>query len=249
MAVEGLGARLAKDPARVAPALRGCKQGSDWLMDRWEVLGDILRNTGAWTDEQRRLAWDLLGVPAAFRDGNDLLPPPEDVEALAALVDQQLTILGEDQEAVLNELDAAERSMAMGGMPLEEDAPTARLRKYEGSCRRAFNAAKAELLRLREATAAASEPAPAGPPPSHRAPLSGAAIDNLAKRSRVAMAMRAEAASEPAPTPVVERPAAAPAPAPARSAPVPAAAPLNRRGRRAQAKRDRQAERRAASGR
>ncbi len=137
--------------------------------------------------------------------------------------------------------------MAMGGMPLEEDAPTARLRKYEASCRRAFNAARAELLRVREATATASEPAQAGPPPSHRAPLSGAAIDNLAKRSRVAMAMRAEAASEPAPASVVERPAAASAPS--RSAPVPASTPLNRRERRAEAKRDRQSARRAASGR
>ncbi len=99
-----------------------------------------------------------------LRDGSDLLPPPDDVEALAALVDQQLAILGEDQEAVLNELDAEERAMAMGGMPLEEDAATARLRKYEGSCRRAFNAARAELLRLREAKA--PKAAPARPEPS-----------------------------------------------------------------------------------
>jgi hypothetical protein len=189
-----------------------------------------------------------------LREGSDLLPPAEEVEALAALVEQQLAILGEDQEAVLNELDARERAMAMGGMPLEEDAASARLRKYEASCRRAFNAARAELLRLREA---ASEAAKTGPPPSHKAPLSGAAIDNLAKRSRIAMQMGAEdrsaqtgapapAAKRPAPAPVVERPAVAPAPAPSRPAPVPAASPMNRRERRAQAKRDRQAARRAA---
>jgi hypothetical protein len=249
VAVEGLGAKLAKDPARVAPALRGCKQGADWLMDRWESLGEILRNKGTWTDEQRRLAWDLLGVPVILRDGSDLLPPADDVEALDALVEQQLTILAEDQEGVLNRLDAEERGMAMQGMPLEEDAATARLRKYEGSCRRAFNAAKAELLRLRE-EAQASEAAKSGPPPSHKAPLSEAAIDNLVKRSRVAREIQAEAPPEPAPA--VERPAVAEAPkaaatvapVPTRSSMVPAPA-MNRRERRAQAKRDRQAARRA----
>ncbi len=246
VAVEEIGARLAKDPARVVPALRGRKQGADWLIERWEALGTILRNTGAWTDDQRRLALDLLGVPAELRDGGDILPPADDIEALAELAAEQVAMLQDDQEGVLDALDAKDRSMALAGMPAEEDAPSARLRKYEASCRRAFNAARAELLRLREAKAPAGESAKASPPPSHRAPLSDAAIDNLVKRSRVAMEMQAEdrtaAPAEAAPPPVVERPA----PSPSRSAPVPAAAPLNRRERRAQAKRDRQAERRAA---
>jgi hypothetical protein len=264
MAVEGLGAKLAKDPARVAPALRGCKQGADWLRERWEALGEILANTGTWTDEQRRLAYDLLGVPVALREGSDMLPPPEDVDGLAAVVAARVAGLEEDCAAVLDELDAAERAMAMSGMALEEDAVTARLRKYEGSCRRAFAAAKAELLRLREAEASA-EAAQAEPAPSHRAPLTDAAVDYLARRSREANQARAAARLEqmmaavvepsaPAPAPVVEpsapaavveRPAAAPAPAPARPAMVPSSAPLNRRERRAQAKRDRQAARRA----
>jgi hypothetical protein len=264
MAVEGLGAKLAKDPARVAPALRGCKQGADWLRERWEALGEILENQGGWTDEQRRLAYDLLGVPPALRDGSDMLPPPEDVDGLAAVVAARVAGLEEDCAAVLDELDAAERAMAMGGMALEEDAVTARLRKYEGSCRRAFAAAKAELLRLREAEAAAA--AQAEPAPSHRAPLTDAAVDYLARRSREANQARAAARLEqmmaavveppapaaapvvepsaPAPV-VVERPAAATAPAPSRPTMVPSAAPLNRRERRAQAKRDRQAARRA----
>ncbi len=249
VAVEEIGARLAKDPARVVPALRGRQQGADWLIERLEALGVILRNTGAWTDDQRRLALDLLGVPAELREGNDVLPPPEDVEALAELVADQVAMLREDQEAVLGALDAQARSMAMAGMPAEEDAASARLRKYEASCRRALNAARAELLRLREATATAAEPSRAGPPPSHRAPLSGAAVAYLAKRARVAIEVWAEARGEQAeaPAPVVERPA--PEPAPSRPAPVPASAPLNRRERRAQAKRDRQAARRAGSAR
>jgi hypothetical protein len=246
-AIEDLGAKLAKDPARVVPALRGRKQGADWLIERWELLGEILANTGAWTDEQRRLAFDMLGVPVELREGSDILPPADDVEGLAELVEGQVAMLCEDQEAVLDALDAEERSMALEGMPAEEDAASSRLRKYEASCRRAFHAAKAELLRLREAEAAAK----AGPEPSHKAPLSDAAIDNLVKRSRVANKLQAEArkaraqaearlAGRPAaPAPVVERPAVAPA----RPTPVPASAPMNRRERRAQAKRDRQAAR------
>ncbi len=245
IAVEEIGAKLARDPARVAPALRGRKQGADWLIERWEALGIILQNTGTWTDDQRRLAFDLLGVPVALRDGGDMLPPPEDAEALAELVEGQIAMLQDDQEGVLDALDARERSMAMDGMPAEEDAASARLRKYEASCRRALNSARAELLRVREAKATSGEAPGAGTaPPSHRAPASDAAADDLMKRSRVATEMRAEAAATPAPAPVAERPAAEAA-AQARSAPVPTASPLNRRERRAQAKRDRQAARRA----
>jgi hypothetical protein len=256
MAVEGLGAKLAKDPAGVVAALRGCKQGAIWLGERWELLGLIAANNGDWTEEQRRLALDLLGVPAALREGSQMLPAPGDAEGMAELVAFQLDILRQDREAILDQLDAAERAMAMGGMLMEEDATTARLRKYEASCRRAFNAAKAELLRLREAEEGA-EASQEAPPPSHKAPLSEAAIDNLVKRARIAHAIRAEAPPpEPAPAPAAERPAVAEAPkaaatvapVPTRSSMVPAAA-RNRRERRAQAKRDRQAARRAASGR
>ncbi len=245
IAIEDLGAKLAKDPVRVVQALRGCKQGADWLIER-------LGAAGADRGEHRRLG--RRPAPAGARPagpargaapGDAMLPAPGDAEGLCELAAAQVAMLRQDRAAILDELDESERLLALGGMPLEEDAPTARLRKYEASCRRAFHAARAELLRLREPKATASEAAKAEP--SHRAPLSGAAIDNLAKRSRVAMAMWAEAPSAPAP--VVERPAAAPAPAPSRSASVPAAAPLNRRERRAQAKRDRQADRRAASGR
>jgi hypothetical protein len=250
VAVEGLGAKLAEDPARVAAALRGCKQGADWLRERWELLGLIAANTGDWDDDQRRLAFDLLGIPAALRPGSELLPAPGDAEGLMELADAQVAILRQDREAVLDTLDAAERAMAMGGMLMEEDATTARLRKYEASCRRAFNAAKAELLRLREAEKEA-EASKEAPPPSHKAPLSEAAIDNLVKRARIAHEIRAEA-PPPEPAPAAERPAvteapkvaATVAPVATRSSMVPAAA-LNRRERRAQAKRDRQAARRA----
>ncbi len=251
MAVEGLGAKLAKDPTRVAPALRGCKQGADWLRERWESLGEILTNKGAWTDEQRRLAFDLLGVPPA--------PARRRPDAAAAGRHRRAGGGGRraDRRAGRGLRGGARRGRCGGAGDGDVrhgagggrgDGAAAEVR---GECRRAFHAAKAELLRLREAEAEA-EAARGGPPPSHKAPLTGAAVDFLAKRSREANQARAAArleqmtaaasAEKPAPAPVVERPVATAAPAPRL---VPTAAPLNRHERRAQAKRDRQADRRA----
>jgi hypothetical protein len=242
MAVEDLGAKLSKDPARVAPALRGRKQGADWLIERWEALGEILENKGGWTDDQRRLAFDLLGVPVALRDGCDLLPPPDDVDGLAEAVAEQIQGLREDREVVLDALDAEERSRALQGMPAEEDAASARLRKYEASCRRAFNAAKAELLRLREATGPAGGEAP-DESNSHRPTSEAAAIDpagrsvaDLPEESRPVGA-RPAVAEAPAVAPAASRPSSQSAIVP------PAAPPRNRRERRAAEKRARQAAR------
>jgi hypothetical protein len=244
MAVEGLGARIAKDPAGVVAALRGCKQGAIWLGERWELLGLIAANTGDWTEEQRRMALDLLGIPAALREGSEMLPAPGDAEGMAELVAFQLDILRQDREAILDKLDAEERGMALEGMSMEEDATTARLRKYEGSCRRAFNAAKAELLRLREAEAAAKEEV------ARPGPEEGRPSQSLRAEAEAA-ARRAEADLARARGVVADRPAVAEAPkavatSPSRPAPVPSPAPMNRRERRAQAKRDRQAARQAS---
>src|SRR5207302_6849310 len=51
--VDNLGARLSKDPARVARALERTKQGTDWLLERWEGLGEVLHTNGAWDEPQR----------------------------------------------------------------------------------------------------------------------------------------------------------------------------------------------------
>ena len=152
--VEDLGARLPRDPARVARALGRTKQGVDWLLERWEGLGEVLQAQGGWDEPQRRLAFDLLGVPAELRDGSLKVPPAADAPGLAGLVDAQVARLREEQEACLIELDEATRSMAAAGMPFEEDAATARLRKYEAAARRALLWALSELRRVRSGSPA-----------------------------------------------------------------------------------------------
>ncbi len=247
-AVEDLGARLPKDPARVSRALRRVRQGADWLIERWEALGEILGTNGRWSDDQRRLAFDLLGVPADLRDGSVKVPPADDAEGLAALVSRQVADLRVRQEDYLDESDEAERGMAAWGMPMEEDPITARLRKYERGCRGDLNRALAELRKVREEATPAGSPDRPEPELSHRRPVSAAAADYLAKRSQsVALPPREAAAEADAPAATVE--AMAPAPSPtataARSSMVPAEAPRNRRERRAAEKRARQAARRA----
>ena len=61
--------RLASNPSEIVEVLRRTPHGCDWLIDRWSRLADAAGDSGAWTDEQARLALDLLATPSAFRDG------------------------------------------------------------------------------------------------------------------------------------------------------------------------------------
>ncbi|MBX6315302.1 MAG: hypothetical protein IRY99_20680, partial [Isosphaeraceae bacterium] len=71
VAVEEPGAKLAKDPARIARKLRQTKQGCAWLLVRWRFLEMILRDGGVWDDDQHRFALDLLGTARDQRGGHD----------------------------------------------------------------------------------------------------------------------------------------------------------------------------------
>ena len=166
--VEDLGARLPKDPSRVSRALERCRQGADWLIERWEALGEIVATKGGWEEAQRRLAFDLLGVPADSATAARRVPAADDAEGLSALVAEQIERLRADQEESLDRLDESERLMAAAGMPLDEDAATRRLRRHESSCRRAMYWARAELIRAREGAPLASAMPPEPPclPPS-----------------------------------------------------------------------------------
>src|SRR5258708_22644806 len=73
---EDLAARLRRDPSRNALKLQRTPQGCALMIERWEALGRILRETGTWTEAQRSLALDLLGVPPELRDGEPAVDPP-----------------------------------------------------------------------------------------------------------------------------------------------------------------------------
>ena len=186
MSVEVYAARISKDPQRIARGLRGSCQGSDWLIERWEILGTIALETGRWDDDQRRLAFDMLGVAPQLRNITTRVPGGDDATGLIALAETQVANLRDAQEAVLDDLNDAEQAMSMSGMPLEEDAATARLRKEESRARNDFAKARKELLRFR-AGQSPDESAPKPQTSCDRPSLSNAAIDNLAVRSRGAL--------------------------------------------------------------
>jgi hypothetical protein len=227
MAVEELGSKLPKDPARVATALRRSRQGADWLIERWEALAEILQSNGKWSEAQRRLAFDLLGVPLELCEGSHRVPIEGDTAGLAALAAREVARLKEDREAVLDALDEANCGMAEVGMPLSEDALTMRLRRYEAGFRRALNWAVKELRRVREGTEGEetrSEPSawPAAaplPPPSRSRP---GEAELPAQVARVETAARGAGAWPPEPAPSPKPPAPRPLPSVA-----PVGAPLD----------------------
>jgi hypothetical protein len=178
MLAEDLGARLTKEPARVARALGRSRQGTDWLIERWEALARLIKANGTWDEPQRGLALDMLGVPHEIRDENDSLPAAHDAEGLARLAETEIRRLRRVQDEALIAVDETEQWMASSGMPMSEDPETARLRKYEASCRRALLQAHAEFRRIRKSAqpekTAAPRPAPTGSAADDRADRSAA---------------------------------------------------------------------------
>ena len=175
-------ARLPRDPARVAQALGRTQQGVDWLLERWEGLGAVLR-------AQRRLgrAAAPAGVRPARRAGGAPRRQPQGPArgrrrgAGRAGRRGRSPGCGTSRRRALIELDEATRSMAAAGMPLEEDAATARLRKYEAAARRALLWAHSELRRVRS-----GHPSPRGRlAPSPPADATGAAADYLVNQAKL----------------------------------------------------------------
>ncbi len=147
--VDNLGKRLKKDPERIAHRLERYTQGADWLIDRWEGLADALNTRGCWDDTQRDLAFDLLGVSKALRNGHAKVPAPDDRDGLMTLVKDEIGRLWDEQRATLNRLDMHEQDLACCGMPVEADAETKRLRKYDSDLSREWRWAYDQLFKLR----------------------------------------------------------------------------------------------------
>jgi hypothetical protein len=172
---EDLAARLRRDPARNALKLQRTRQGCELMIDRWEALLRILRETGTWTDAQRSLALDLLGVPPELRDGDTAVDAlvsmaPADGPAFRYQVAKdeilRLTAL---KDETLDPLDADERAVAETGIGAELTPALQRLHRYESACSRRYHKAlKYFLDRDRKRAPAeaprAPEPRPTPPP-------------------------------------------------------------------------------------
>ncbi len=100
-----LGKRLAADPERVANLLKATRQGACWLIERWQGLERAVEAKECWDEDQRTLAFDLLGVSTILRDGCELVPDGSDAERLAALTRREIETLRAALDDYLIDLD------------------------------------------------------------------------------------------------------------------------------------------------
>jgi hypothetical protein len=140
---KALGKRLAASPEEVVDLLRKTPHGCDWLIDRWAQLAHAARSSnGGWTEEQTRLAFDLLAVPREFRPGR---APGVALDRYGEVVEEagdpaevarrQVDELIRHREAVA-ELDEVERALAEADLSDGKDPEVRRCRRYEEALHR-----------------------------------------------------------------------------------------------------------------
>ncbi|HEV3163522.1 MAG TPA: hypothetical protein VGZ22_05740 [Isosphaeraceae bacterium] len=132
--VEQLAAKLAKNPGLIRQQLRATSQGCEWLIARWEALVRVLDHHGAWTDDERARALDLLGVPLHERELDPSLPPDEPVEALRAVAATEIKSLTRKRDEDLADPENSEQALAAWGLGFDISLPARLLRRYEASC-------------------------------------------------------------------------------------------------------------------
>ena len=159
-AVEEQAAGLARRPSLVSRRLESTKQGCDWLIGRWDVLGHLLESGAGWDDSQCGLALDLMGFPAELRDAPNPVDSAADGNLAAArrvVVASELARLAHLKENALDELDAMEREIATRGHS-EPDRAVKLIHRYEAAALRRVQWALAEFRKVRNHPGAASQP-------------------------------------------------------------------------------------------
>jgi hypothetical protein len=188
-----LGRQFGRDPRRTCTELLKTPQGVAVVIDFWKQLDDILQTTGTWDAAQRRMAFDLLAVPQALREGSLRIPADADTPALAEVVAREVGRLRAEYTELLK-VDAADKGLAEIGHPLMEDAAAKRVKRGAAEARRDFKRASDELTRIR-----------AGATPNER--LHDQAADAKARqRDEAQAAAAAEMAAASAPSPPRELP-------------------------------------------
>ena len=146
-----LGALLPKSPAEVVEGLRRTPQGCEWLMSRWAMLAHTADVKGSWTPDQTRVAFDLLGTPAEFREGikpgasldldGRVVEPADDPAAVAR---REIAVLKARRE-VVEGLDEVNHALAVADLNDEDDPELKRLRRYESTLHRRLRWCLAQL--------------------------------------------------------------------------------------------------------
>jgi hypothetical protein len=197
--VERLGGKIATRPAEILEELRGSPVGCDWLFSRWSMLAHAADST-PWTPEQVALAFNLLGTPLEFREGQkpgDILGfDGKVVESSASepeLARREIAGLIERREQV-SPLDTVDRSLTEADLFDESNPELKKLRRYEGALHNRFRWYLSELryisihfkpdldLTLRHMRPA--QPVPAVEEPSPAAPAASASASAPASKKK-----------------------------------------------------------------
>jgi hypothetical protein len=141
---EELALKLSQEPTTISRKLKQTLQGCDVLIDGWQGLIDILDEGNDWNDEQRQLAFDLLGIRVTLRSQT-----ADDRDTCRALAQAEIDELRRLQEETLDEQDAAQQAAAEMGVGLAITKEEAQIQRYLAACRRRLEWAKVELRRDR----------------------------------------------------------------------------------------------------
>jgi hypothetical protein len=143
-----LAAGLARNPQLVAERLAATPHGCDLMLGLWRGLRASLDRHKSWTDNQRSLALDLLGIHPDLRDAETPIDPSDGdaFETRLTTVDAEIARLSAVRERTLG-LDESERDMAEQTLGVEFTRPVQLLDRYERNAFRrqqlAFKALKA----------------------------------------------------------------------------------------------------------
>jgi hypothetical protein len=147
---EEIATRLPKEPAKTMRKLQKTRQGCEWLLERWDCLAQLMRETGEWTPVQETLARDMLGIPLELRNVPNLLDgaTPEETRASRLRVaEKERTRLVRRIEERLDMLDATEKSAASRGQCVTADKALRDCRRLEAAANRRIQWAMTQLNR------------------------------------------------------------------------------------------------------
>jgi hypothetical protein len=160
--IEILGEKLAKKPAKVVKQLVTTKQGCEWMLHRWRLLDQVLENGKEWTDAQRNLALNLLGTEPEFHDPADNLGTRPTLSKTRDLIRREIARL-EALKKPLGPLDQIDRNATEDGRMVKMTRELALLRRFEAACLKRYEAARLRLSPIAVIQPATPVPVPPAP--------------------------------------------------------------------------------------
>jgi hypothetical protein len=179
---EELAAGIARSPRLIAARLEATPHGCDVKIDLWTGLAAILNRHKVWTDPQRSMALDLLGIHPELRDAGTPLDDLNGDESAGrlALIATEIVRLKTVRERVVSS-DQTERAMAEQTLGVEFTKPVQRLDRYERAAVRRQDVAWKRLIQAKKA--ATPEAAPTKPAPPREVAPPVAPPESVAKRA------------------------------------------------------------------